>query len=243
MMENFLSAETQDGPMAVFVCSESGAAKRPVMIVLQEAFGVNQHIKEVCRRFAGEGFLVVAPELFHRSGKHIEVPYGDRKAFMPLLSKLTNEKMVTDLEATQEFLKSLPNADQTKVFAVGFCIGGFAAVLAAMCLKLKGAMSFYGAGQVREREGMGPKPLVSNYNEIRCPVQYFFGEDDASIPKTDRDALEEALKKNHKAHKFHVYAKSDHGFFCNERASYNPESSKEAWREMMLFVRANGVEL
>ena len=237
MMENFLTIETSDGPMSAFVCCEEGEQKRPVVIILQEAFGVNHHIKDICERFAREGFLAIAPELYHRSGKHIQVEYGDKNTFMPLMGALSNEKMAQDLKATEKFLENLSNADKNNVFCIGFCMGGFGAVLASMELKLKGAISFYGAGQVRSREGMGLKPLVSQYNEINCPVQYFFGEDDSSIPSTDRSAIESALKENHKTYHFHVFNNSDHGFFCNERSVFNPQSAKLAWAETLSFIQ------
>src|SRR6476619_2869075 len=99
-MENYLSVETKDGPMDIYTCAQEGDHKLPVLIVLQEAFGVNHHIKDVCQRFAKEGYFVLAPELYHRVERHLTVNYNDREKIFPLLQELSNEGLLRDLEAT-----------------------------------------------------------------------------------------------------------------------------------------------
>jgi carboxymethylenebutenolidase len=236
VMENYLMVGTPSGSMPVFAAApESG--KCPVMIVLQEAFGVNDHIKNVCRKFAREGFLALAPEIYHRKGQHITVPYGNREAIMPLLGTLSNEDILSDIRDVISFLPELSNADTSKVFTIGFCVGGFASLLAATELPLTGAVSFYGGGLVRPREGFHLKPFVENLPESHCPLLLFFGEQDASIPESDRFEVRRVLDENHVPHEMIVFGEADHGFFCDERKTFHPESARMAWEKTLNWLR------
>jgi carboxymethylenebutenolidase len=237
VMENYLYIGTPSGSMPAFVTSNNGGEKRPVIIVIQEIFGVNSHIKDVCRRFANEGFLAIAPEIFHRFGKHITASYSDREAVMPFLGKLSNENLISDVRDVLGFLPDLPNADTDRVFIVGFCVGGFASVLAATELPLHGAISFYGAGVVRAREGIALKPYLEKLPDVKCPLLLFYGEKDASIPESDRFEIRRVLDENHVPHELIVFGDADHGFFCDERKSYHRRSADEAWKKTMDWIR------
>src|SRR5205085_2402788 len=141
---------TPSGSMPVFVAAPEGG-RHPVVIVIQEAFGVNHHIKDVCRRFAEQGYVALAPEIYHRKGHHITVSYSEREKIMPLLGTLTNDDLISDVRDVISFLPDLPNVDASKIFTVGFCVGGFASLLCATELSLTAAISFYGGGIVRPR--------------------------------------------------------------------------------------------
>ena len=206
------------------------------MIVIQEIFGVNHHIKEVCRRFAREGYLAMAPEIFHRKGKHITAEYGSRDAIMPFLSTMKNEDLISDVRDVMDFLPEIPHADAANVFIVGFCVGGFASVLAATELSLSGAISFYGAGVVRSREGISLRPYLDKLADVKCPLLLFYGEMDASIPESDRFEIRRVLDENHVPHEFVVYGHADHGFFCDERKSFNAEASQDAWKKVLSWT-------
>lgn len=235
--ENLLSVGTPSGAMSVFTAApESAGGKLPVMIVIQEIFGVNHHIKEVCRRFAREGCLAVAPEIFHRQGQHLTAPYGDREAIRPLLSSLTNETLISDVRDVMNFLSELPSADLRGVFTVGFCVGGFASVLAATELPLAGAISFYGAGVVRPREGILLRPYLDKLPDVKCPLLLFYGEKDASIPEEDRFEIRRVLDENHVPHEMIVYGEADHGFFCDERKSYAHDAAVDAWKKALAWT-------
>ncbi len=232
IMENFLTIGTPSGSMPVFMAAPEGE-KLPVIIVIQEIFGVNEHIKNVCRRLAGEGYIALAPELFHRQGTHITVPYSDRDSAQPLLAALTNEDLVSDIRDVISFLRELPQAETSKVFTLGFCAGGFASLLAATKLQITGAISFYGSGVVRPREGIQLRPFAPKLSDVRSPLLMFFGEKDASIPEGDRFEIRRVLDENHIPHELVVFGEADHGFFCDERKSYHAASAKLAWEKMI----------
>jgi carboxymethylenebutenolidase len=210
---------------------DAGAA--PVVLVLQEAFGVNGHIKDVCRRLAEEGFVALAPELYHRQGQHLRFDYSDKAGFLGQLGALSNESIATDLRACLDFLPDLPTADPARVFCLGFCLGGFSALLASVRLPLSGAVSFYGAGVVRERDGIGYSPFLEELGEATCPLLLFFGERDVSIPEADRRALARCLEQGSVAHEILVFEGANHGFFCDERKVYHPAAAREAWAKTL----------
>src|SRR4051812_44516534 len=109
-MGNFLTCETNQGLMDIYISSPQTNSKVPIILVFQEIFGVNSHIRSVCDRLAQEGFLAAAPDLFHREGRRLEVDYGDKVSSRALLQTLTNESILEDIQATLEFLPVLPTA-------------------------------------------------------------------------------------------------------------------------------------
>jgi carboxymethylenebutenolidase len=236
IMDNYLNVGTPSGSMPVFVTAPEGG-RHPVVIVLQEAFGVNHHIKDVCHRFAEQGFVALAPEIYHRKGHHITVPYSEREKIMPLLGTLTNDDLISDVRDVISFLPDLPNVDSSKVFTVGFCVGGFASLLCATELPLTGAISFYGGGVVRPREGFQIHPFLDKLGEVKTPLLLFFGEEDASIPESDRFEIRRVLDENHVPHEMIVFGEADHGFFCDERKTYHAKSSREAWAKTLDWIK------
>lgn len=238
-MENYLKISTPSGPMNVFCSSSNEEIKTPVVIILQEAFGVNGHIKEICRRLSKEGYLTLAPELYHRSSHHLVIDYDQKEKIYPELEKLNNQHILDDLRSILHFLPELPHADSQQVFLLGFCIGGFAALLGACQLKLKGCISFYGAGIVRKREGIGVDPILKELQFSKCPLLLFYGEEDISIPFRDRFAIQAILDSAHIPHTMNVFTDADHGFFCHERKVYNEKAAEEAWVKTLEFLRKN----
>ena len=233
--KNFLTAETKSGLMDIYVASP--ALKAPVVIVLQEAFGVNHHIRSICDRLAENGFLAAAPELFHRQGRKIEVAYAERQSIYPLLHKLTNQGIIQDIRDTINFLDNLPLADIREVATLGFCMGGFASALAATELNIKKAVSFYGSGIVRPREGFELKPFAPKLSQVKAKTMFFFGGKDASIPEEDVTVIRAELKKSKSSHSVMVFENSDHGFFCDERKSYDAEAAETAWGKTLEFLK------
>lgn len=235
--ENFLTVETKEGLMDVFVASPEGTSLAPVVLVFQEAFGVNAHIRAICERLAKEGFLAVAPELFHRSGRRVEVPYSERKSFMPLLAQMRNQHIIQDAQDTLNFLKNLPNADLSQVYTLGFCIGGFASALCAAYLDIKKMVSFYGAGMVNSREGIGLQPILSEMGNIKGKAMFFYGGKDASIPHTDINLIEKKLTDANVPFEVTIFENSDHGFFCDERKPFNQQDASIAWKKTLTLFK------
>ena len=240
MVESTASLETPEGPMDVACVVPAGApqARFPAVIVLQEAFGVNAHIRRVCRRLAGAGYAAFAPELFHRTGRAIEFGYDEFPRIRPILAGLTNERILGDLEATHRHLLKHPSVDPRRIAVWGFCMGGWASVLAAAGLPIAAAVSFYGGGLVRAREGIGFTPLLGRLESIRCPVLLVFGGKDASIPAPDIDAVRSRLAELGKAHEVEIYPEAGHGFFCEDRGAYHEASARAAWARATEWLAA-----
>lgn len=238
-MENYLTVQTPSGPMDVFVAAPSThKGKSPVVIVLQEAFGVNSHIKNICKRFSSEGYIALAPELFHRNSKHLQIDYTDRGSIKPLMGSLTNEMLMEDVAATLKLLKDLPSADSNNVFTIGFCLGGFASLLASINFNLNGSISFYGAGVTRKREGIGYTPFLKDFSKIQNPVLLFFGSHDVSITAADIDEMRNCLEKHKKAYEIEIFPGSDHGFFCDERKTYDPSAASKGWKKTLSWMKS-----
>jgi carboxymethylenebutenolidase len=235
---NFLTCETNQGLMDIYVASPATKEKVPVVIVLMEAFGVNAHIRSVCDRLAQEGFLAAAPDLYHREGRKIEIDYADRKEITPLLGKLTNQGIIQDVRTTINFLEDLPAANTQSVSSLGFCVGGFASVLAATKLKLEKMISFYGGGMVHARDGIGLTPIVNDMMAIKSKCLFFFGGQDATISHDDIGTIEKKLTSSKVKFEVVIFEKSDHGFFCDERKSYDGESAKVAWNKTISFLKS-----
>ncbi|WPU64841.1 dienelactone hydrolase family protein [Peredibacter starrii] len=233
--KNFLTIETPTGPFDLYVASPE--TNSPVVLVFMEAFGVNHHIQNVCERLAQEGFMAVAPDLYHREGRRITVDYANREAIFPLLGKLTNEQIIEDIHGTLRFLEDLPTADLSQVYSIGFCVGGFMSALGATKIGIKRMISFYGGGMVRPREGFHIHPFLDELKNIRGQTLFFFGGKDASIPESDINVIRQTLSKDNVPHEIVVYEQGDHGFFCEERKVYNAEAAADAWKRTLEFFK------
>lgn len=233
--KNFLTIETPTGLFDIYAASPE--KKSPVVLVFMEAFGVNHHIQSVCERLAQEGFVAVAPDLYHREGRRIVVDYANREAIFPLLGKLTNEDIIEDIKETLQFLKEIPTADVTQVYSIGFCVGGFMSALGASKIDIKRMISFYGGGMVRPREGFQIKPFLDDLKGIKGQTLFFFGGKDASIPESDINVLRQTLSKDSIPHEIVIYEQGDHGFFCEERKVYNAEAAADAWKRTLEFFK------
>ena len=199
---------------------------RAAVIVIHEAFGLNDHIEGVARRLAGEGYHAVAPELFHRAGGGT-APYDDFSQVLPLYEGLSDEGIVVDLDATIAHLhdSGFPNR---RIGIVGFCFGGRVTFLAAVERSLGAAVGFYGGGIVEARFPQFPA-LVDRAGEMATPWMGFFGDQDASIPPEHVERIRSALADAPVDHQVVQYADAGHGFFCNERDGYVEHAAHDAW--------------
>jgi carboxymethylenebutenolidase len=230
------STVTLDGDMQAFLVKPRGAdGALPAIIVAMEAFGVNSHIREVCRRLAREGYVVIAPDFYHRTGSMLTYAYEDPKRREPF-SQLTNEGIEADIRAALAYLRGDSGVDEGRIGIVGFCVGGFMAFLAACRTDVGTAVCFYGGGIVTRREGLKLEPLLPEADNLKVPVLMLFGEKDASIPPAEVEAIRSRLGMQSRAHEVHVYEGAEHGFNCDERASFHAEASKEAWSRTIKWL-------
>lgn len=221
--------------------SEPDRVVQGAIIVIQEIFGVNSHIRSITERFAQEGYVAIAPAIFQRTAPGFAVGYSedDTKLGRSHKDQTTADQLLSDLKTTIAFL-------QTKGFqevgTIGFCFGGHVAYLAATLPEVKATASFYGAGIATMTPG-GEAPTITRTPEIQGTLYAFFGTQDPLIPITQINQVEAALAANHIDHKVFRYP-AGHGFFCNQRSDYNPEAAADAWEQVKaLFSRLDGLEL
>jgi carboxymethylenebutenolidase len=184
------------------------------IVVIQEIFGVTRHIRAVADQYAAAGFRAIAPALFDRIERHVDVPYTDMKKGFGYVQALKMEDVVRDVQAAVE-----AGAASGKVGVVGFCWGGSVAYVAAARLSIAAAVSYYGG---RTGDFLGEKP--------RCPIMFHYGERDDHIPPSAVDAVKAANPQGI----FHLYA-AGHGFNCTDRDSYDPASAKLALERSLAF--------
>ena len=199
----------------------------PGLILLQEAFGVNHHIRSVADRLAQTGYAVVAPELFHRTAAPgLEVSYNDFPSAMPHFQAITNEGLTADLQAAYAWLTSQPGVVADKIGSIGFCLGGRASFLANAVLPLVAGVSYYGGGLHQ----------LKNYaSDLHAPHLFFWGGRDEHIPKENAAEIIEAVDAAKKPYVNIVISDADHGFHCDERPNYNPAAAHEAWAFTLAF--------
>lgn len=231
----FVTTKVSDGTsIRLYATRPAGAAAARGLLVMQEAFGVNAHIRDITDRFAREGFFAVAPELFHRTGAGFEGRYDDFPSAMVHLKELRDPLMEADFRAAYDWLRANGVAAGSPIAAVGFCMGGRAAVLAAITLPLECAVSFYGGG-------IAPNPmnpgLLNRVKDLKAPVLLFWGGRDQHITPDQRGAVAGALKTAGKSYVNVEFSEGDHGFFCDARASYNPVAAAQAWPLTLAFLK------
>ncbi|MGH1393353.1 MAG: dienelactone hydrolase family protein [Trichormus sp.] len=206
----------------------------PGVVVLQEIFGVNEHIRDVTERIAKLGYVAIAPALFERVAPGFETGYtpadieiGRTYAW----EQTTASELLSDIQAAIDYLKTLPTVKKDGCGCVGFCFGGHVAYLAATLPNITATASFYGARIPTATPG-GDTATLSRTPEIKGTIYTFFGEEDASIPPEHISEITTELEKYNISHRVFRYDGADHGFFCDRRASYNPQAAAEAWEQV-----------
>ena len=226
--------ETRDGPMQVCDVTPDARPSRAV-IVIQEAFGVNEHIRDVTRRFAAAGFRAVAPTMFHRAGGGT-APYDDFSKVMPLFQGVTDDGIVADVDATVGYLRRA-GFDDRQIGIVGFCFGGRVTFLVATRRKLGAAVGFYGGGIVTSRIPLFT-PLIGDAGKLATPWLGLFGDEDAGIPVADVEQLRATLDRETRViHEIVRYPGAEHGFHCDVRPSYNEAAARDGWKRTLDWFR------
>jgi carboxymethylenebutenolidase len=224
------TVQTPDGAMDLYDVQPDGPASGAV-IVVQEAFGVNEHIRDVTRRFAEAGLRAVAPTMFHRAGGGT-APYDDFAKVMPLFAGVSDEGIVSDVDATVKYLEGAGFA-AARIGIVGFCFGGRVTFLVATRRRLGAAVGFYGGGIVTTRIPLF-QPLIGDAGKLATPWLGLFGDADAGIPVADVEQLRQTLDREAKvAHEIVRYAGAEHGFHCDVRPSYHEAAARDAWQRTL----------
>jgi len=230
-MGHEVSLQVADDTMGLYVAEPHGVANGAV-VLLQEAFGVNAHIRDVCDRFADAGYVSVAPHLFHRSGDP-ELGYEDMQQVMPYIVQLQADEIEADVNAALEHLAG-SGFDAGRVATVGFCMGGSISFVAGCFWKLGAAVSYYGGGISQSRFGF--PPLFDLAPTLQTPWLGLFGDVDASIPTNEVEGLRAAVDKALPEAEIVRYPDADHGFHCDARSSYHEPSAKDGWGRTLTFL-------
>jgi carboxymethylenebutenolidase len=224
-----ITLKVADGTsMNAYVATPVEGAKAPGLLVFQEAFGVNAHIRDVTDRFAKQGYVAIAPELFHRTGPGFEGAYSNFPACMPHRQALTPDGLIADARAAFDWLQGNPRVLPNATASVGFCMGGRVSFLANSALPLKAAISFYGGG-------IAPA-LLPRAAQQHGPILFFWGALDSHIPKDHIRAIIDAMQEAKKTYVNVEFSDADHGFFCDARPSYKETAAKQAWELVLKFL-------
>ena len=218
-----------DGMMPCHVARPASGGPYPGVIVVMEAFGLNDHIKAVAERIAREGYVTIAPDVYHRFGSPI-IPYADIPKAIELLQKLDDAKVMGEMGAGLAYLKRQSDVRANALGITGFCMGGrFTFLTAAQhAPDIKAAVPFYGGGIAAN----APDAPINFADRITAPVLAFFGEKDQMIPLDQVKRIEETMRRLGKTYEAKVYPGAGHGFFCDERGSYQAEAAQDAWRRL-----------
>jgi carboxymethylenebutenolidase len=214
------------GGMPAYRAKPGGAGPWPAVLVIQEAFGLNEHIKDVTRRVAAEGYVSLAPDLFYRGGKGRTAGYDQLPKALELMGSLKDDEIVSDVASAIAHLEKDASVGRGRIGIMGFCMGGRVSYLAACALpdKIAAAVPFYGGGIPIDRTPT-----------LRAPVLAFFGDADPFIPLDQVEKLRTEAARLGKKLETVVYPGAPHGFFCNERDSYRPDAARDAWERTKAF--------
>lgn len=213
-----MHALAKDGHIVDLYVAKPKSEAVATVIVLQEIFGITEHIQAICQQYATHGYLAIAPALFDRIKKNIVLDYSSIEEGRDYKMQLQDEQVLLDIAAAAATAEN-----DLKVAVIGFCFGGALSYLASTRLNLDCAISYYGGG-IAEKY-INQKPL--------CPIMYHFGALDPIIPSTDVAAIQ----SNHPEGVFHIYEDAGHGFNCSDRRDYHSESAKIAFARSLEFLK------
>lgn len=221
MTSSWIKVSSQDGGHYRAYLSLPPSGKGPGLLVLQEIFGVNRHIRNVCDKFAAEGFVVLAPELFWRLEPNFEVGYEgeDFDRALAYYPKFDEQLGLADIESSRKHLKGLAECTG-KIGVTGFCLGGKMTFHSATHLDIDCGVAYYGGGIQNHLE---------EAKDLKCPLVIHLGEHDDLIPPDAIAKIKKELGNNSKV-TIYVYEGAQHGFNCDERASYHKPSADLAFK-------------
>jgi len=225
-----VTLKVNDGSsMDAFTARPNDSSAHAGILVLQEAFGVNSHIRSMTERFAEQGYVAIAPELYHRTAPGFEGSYTDFESLRPHMQAVTPHSAEADVRAAFDWLRSQKSVQADNICSVGYCMGGRISFLANASLPLRAAASYYGGG-------IAPA-LLDRAANLHAPMLFFWGGLDKHIPAEQRNAVIDAVRSAGKSYANVEFSDADHGFNCDERASYQPRAARQAWALLLEFLK------
>jgi carboxymethylenebutenolidase len=231
MKENYVSLSVEDGTNMDAYTSfpKQGNGPFPAILLFQEAFGVNHHIRNIADRLASQGYIVIAPELFHRTGSGLDLSYNDFPTMIPHMEALTVARLEADAKACFNWLQQQHAVIKNKIGSIGFCMGGKVSFIANMVLPLQAAVSYY-AGRM--------PAIADRLRETHGPQLMFWGGLDKHITPDQVELVVKTLQEAKKEFINVTVSYADHAFNCDERPSYHPQAAKEAWALTLAFFES-----
>jgi carboxymethylenebutenolidase len=231
-----------DGEIPAYRALPEQGGPFPVILVVQEIFGVHEHIKDVCRRFAKEGFYAIAPELFARQGD-VSKMTDFKEIHDKVVSKVPDAQVLSDLDAAVAFAKKDPHADTARLSVTGFCWGGRIVWLyAAHQPGLKAGIAWYGK-ITGDKDDLHPRNPADIVAELKAPVLGLYGAKDQGIPvdtvQQQAQALAASSNASAKASSIHIYPDAGHAFFADYRPSYHQESAEDGWKRLNDWLKTH----
>jgi carboxymethylenebutenolidase len=211
----------------------------PVVLVVQEIFGVHEHIKDICRRFAKLGYFAVAPELYARQGDVSKLESFPE--ILKIVAKVPDSQVMSDLDAAVAWAKTTGKTDTAKLGVTGFCWGGRIVWLySAHNPNVKAGVAWYGR-IVNPADPLHPKHPIDVVADLKAPVLGLYGGKDTGIPLDTVEKMRTALKAAGKPSEIVVYPDAPHGFYADYRPSYTKTSADDGWKRLLEWFKKNGV--
>lgn len=234
----------KDGEIPGYRAQPATGGPFPVVLVVQEIFGVHEHIKDICRRFAKLGYLAIAPELYARQGDVSKIT-DFKEIFAKVVSKVPDEQVMSDLDAAVAWAKKSGKGNTEKLGVTGFCWGGRIVWLYSAHNKdLKAGVAWYGR-LVRDSKQpaspLQPKYPIDLVESLHAPVLGLYGGADGGIPKKDVEAMQSALKEAKKDAEIILYPDTPHGFHADYRPTFRKAEAEDGWKRLLAWFKKNGV--
>ncbi|HEY3196970.1 MAG TPA: dienelactone hydrolase family protein [Nitrospirales bacterium] len=235
-----VTVTTKDGTIPAYRAMPAAGGPFSVVLVVQEIFGVHEHIKDVCRRLAKLGYLAVAPELYARQGDVSKLA-NNNDIMTKVVSKVADAQVLADLDATVDWVDDSGRGNIEKLGITGFCWGGRIVWLyAAHNRQLKAGVAWYGrlAGKPTEMQPQHPLDVAGS---LKAPVLGLYGGNDPGIPIETIEEMRKALKASGNSSEIIVYPDTPHGFHADYRPSYRKEQAQDGWKRMQAWFKQHGV--
>jgi carboxymethylenebutenolidase len=240
LLANEVKIPVAGGQIPGYAAMPASGGPFPTVLVIQEIFGVHEHIKDMCRRFAKLGYFAVAPALYSREGD-VSGMSDIQEIISKVVSKVPDAQVASDLDATLAWAKSTGKADTTKLGVTGFCWGGRQVWLyAAHNPDVKAAVAWYGPLK-RPATDLQPKNPIDLVAQLKVPVLGLYGGADPGIPVDSIEEMKKALKAANNPSEIIIYPDTPHGFNADYRPSYRPEQAKDGWTRLQAWFKQHGV--
>jgi carboxymethylenebutenolidase len=230
----------QDGEIPAYRAMPASGSDFPVVLVVQEIFGVHEHIQDICRRFAKLGYLAIAPEMFARQGDVSKIS-DTQQIISKVVSKVPDAQVMSDLDATVAWAGKSAKGNIDKLGITGFCWGGRITWLySAYNPKVKAGVAWYGR-LVSESKPLTPKNPIDIAADLKVPVLGLYGGKDTGIPNDTVEQMRQSLKSGSSGSEIILYPNAPHAFFADYRPSYRKEQAEDGWKRLQAWFKQHGV--